>query len=191
MASKVKSTAAAKAAKERPAARRTVDGRVIPPNAGKGRPKGALNKTTKTAKEAIAMLADGMTGELQDWLRYSAYGVGTAWAPWVRPDDWDGTYPEGAKVTQRGKAVYVPVLGKDGKPARFTLADVMAGSLPAGAEIVWIVKPDPGGSTDTMLRALEYHIPKLGRMEHTGPDGKELQPATINITGVRPPRREE
>lgn len=34
----------------------------IPPNAGKGRPKGALNKTTTSAKEAIALAAEGLGG---------------------------------------------------------------------------------------------------------------------------------
>jgi hypothetical protein len=31
-------------------------------NAGKGRPKGALNKTTKAAKDAIALAAEGLGG---------------------------------------------------------------------------------------------------------------------------------
>jgi hypothetical protein len=31
-------------------------------NAGKGRPKGALNKTTRAAKEAIAFAAEGLGG---------------------------------------------------------------------------------------------------------------------------------
>ncbi len=31
-------------------------------NAGKGRPKGATNKTTTTAKEAIALAAEGLGG---------------------------------------------------------------------------------------------------------------------------------
>lgn len=31
-------------------------------NAGKGRPKGSGNKTTKTAKEAIALAAEGLGG---------------------------------------------------------------------------------------------------------------------------------
>jgi hypothetical protein len=34
----------------------------IPPKAGKGRPKGALNKTTTSAKEAIALAAEGLGG---------------------------------------------------------------------------------------------------------------------------------
>lgn len=189
MSSKVQKGAAKDKPAPRPKARRTPDGRIIPPNAGKGRKKGVPNKVTQTAKEAIAMLADGMTGELQDWLRASAYGVGTAWVPWSPPDDWDGILPDGAKVS--GKSIKVPVLGGDGKPARVTLADFMAGSLPAGAEIQWIVKPDPGGSTDTMLRALEYHIPKLSRAEVTGKDGKDLVPATLNIVGVKAPKRSE
>lgn len=35
---------------------------VKPPAAGKGRPKGALNKTTRAAKEAIALAADELGG---------------------------------------------------------------------------------------------------------------------------------
>lgn len=34
----------------------------LPPAAGKGRVKGSLNKTTKTAKEAIAFAAEGLGG---------------------------------------------------------------------------------------------------------------------------------
>ena len=40
----------------KPAAKRT------PPAAGKGRVKGSLNKTTKTAKEAIALAAEKLGG---------------------------------------------------------------------------------------------------------------------------------
>jgi hypothetical protein len=38
-------------------------------NAGKGRPKGALNKTTKAAKDAIALAAEGLGGtdRLIEW----------------------------------------------------------------------------------------------------------------------------
>lgn len=40
-----------------------------PPAAGKGRPKGALNKTTKAAKEAFAFAFDDMGGPqaLSEW----------------------------------------------------------------------------------------------------------------------------
>lgn len=190
MSSKVQKPAAKTKAAERPKARRTPDGRIIPPNAGKGRKKGVPNKVTQTAKEAIAMLADGMTGELQDWLRASAYGVGTAWVKWSPPEGWDGVPPEGAEPAGKGQ-YRVPLLDAGGKVARVTLADVMAGTVPAGAQIQWHVKPDPGGSTDTMLRALEYHIPKLSRAEVTGRDGKDLVPATLNIVGVKAPKRGE
>lgn len=37
-------------------------GRKLPPNAGKGRRKGTLNKTTKAAKEAIAEAAEALGG---------------------------------------------------------------------------------------------------------------------------------
>lgn len=42
-----------------------------PPAAGKGRPKGALNKTTQTAKEAIALAAERLGGadRLVSWSR--------------------------------------------------------------------------------------------------------------------------
>jgi len=34
----------------------------MPPNAGKGRPKGAVGKTTASAKEAIQLAAEGLGG---------------------------------------------------------------------------------------------------------------------------------
>lgn len=37
-------------------------GKRLPPNAGKGRPKGALNKTTQAAKDAIAEAAERLGG---------------------------------------------------------------------------------------------------------------------------------
>jgi hypothetical protein len=42
-----------------------------PPNAGKGRPKGALNKTTKSAKEALALAFAGIGGvpKLIEWAK--------------------------------------------------------------------------------------------------------------------------
>lgn len=42
-----------------------------PPAAGKGRPKGAVNKTTKAAKEAIAEVFEGMGGApaLLEWAK--------------------------------------------------------------------------------------------------------------------------
>ena len=42
-----------------------------PPNAGKGRVKGVLNKTTRTALEAIQLAAEGLGGasRLQEWAK--------------------------------------------------------------------------------------------------------------------------
>ena len=46
-------------------------GKPLPPAAGMGRKKGALNKTTKSAKEAIALAAEKLGGadRLVDWAK--------------------------------------------------------------------------------------------------------------------------
>lgn len=51
-------------------------------NAGKGRPKGALNKTTTVAKDAIAQAADqlGGTSRLVEWAREDAKNEHAFWA---------------------------------------------------------------------------------------------------------------
>lgn len=163
-----------------------------PPAAGKGRVKGTPNKATTMAREAIAKLADGMTYEVQGWLRWVALGVGTAWAEWVKPEGWDETHgedtlPPKAKLLARGKLVLVPV-EIDGRHT-VNLQDVVDGLLPVGTVIDWIVPPDPDAAGNTMLRALEYHIPKLGRIEHTDPDGKAIVPSQIVVVGVSAPER--
>ena len=197
MATKVvKETKPAKAKAPKPAPKPSggaPDGRRKPPAAGIGRPKGTPNKATTMAREAISKLADGMTSEVQGWLRWVALGVGTAWAEWVKPEDWDETHGEGtlppkAKLLARGKLVLVPI-EIDGRHT-VNLQDVVDGLVPPGTVIDWIVEPDPDAAGNTMLRALEYHIPKLGRIEHTDPNGKALIPATIQIVGVKAPRRE-
>lgn len=38
----------------------------------------------------------------------------------------------------------------------------------------WIVPPDAKGALNAFLQLLEYHVPKLSRVEHTGKDGEEL-----------------
>ncbi len=43
------------------------------------------------------------------------------------------------------------------------------------------VKPDPGKAADLYLKAIEYHIPKLGRVEHTGKNGG---PVVIAATAI-------
>lgn len=39
-----------------------------PPAAGKGRPKGSVNRSTAMAREAIAQFVDGNSDRLQGWL---------------------------------------------------------------------------------------------------------------------------
>lgn len=50
-------------------------------NAGKGRPKGAVNKSTATAKEAIALAAMGLGGteRLTDWAKEDPKNEAAFW----------------------------------------------------------------------------------------------------------------
>ena len=52
-----------------------------PPAAGKGRPKGALNKTTRIAKEAIAYAAQGLGGadRLVAWAKEDGKNEAAFW----------------------------------------------------------------------------------------------------------------
>lgn len=52
-----------------------------PPAAGKGRPKGALNKTTQIAKDAIALAAEtlGGTQRLSDWAKEDPKNESAFW----------------------------------------------------------------------------------------------------------------
>ena len=47
----------------------------MPPNAGKGRPVGAVNKHTAIAKEAIAKFVDKNAPRMQTWLEDVAQGI--------------------------------------------------------------------------------------------------------------------
>ncbi len=159
-----------------------------PPNAGKGRKAGVPNKATGKAREAIAKLADGMTGKLASWLEMAAGGVAEVWVKWEPPEDDPDALPPGDYKTTGAKGAYthwVRPLNAKGKPMVASLSDVMEGTLPDGAQLVWITKPDPGGATDTMLRALEYHIPKLARTEVVG-GGEDSEPLKISISGAAP-----
>lgn len=53
-----------------------------PPAAGRGRPKGALNKVTKAAKDAIALAAEELGGSdrLVAWAREDAKNEHAFWA---------------------------------------------------------------------------------------------------------------
>ena len=68
-----------------------------------------------------------------------------------------------------------------GTPNKVTAAarEVMALLVEANAPKLqkWldrVAKTDPARAADLLLRALEYHIPKLARTEHTGKDGDGL-----------------
>jgi hypothetical protein len=42
---------------------------------------------------------------------------------------------------------------------------------------------DPAKRLDLYLRALEYHIPKLARQEHTGKDGEAIE-HNLTVRGI-------
>lgn len=101
----------------------TADSKVVksaakrrPPNAGKGRKKGVPNKATKTAREAIARIADGHAEDFIGWVKAVADG-----------DDNRPANPEGAaKLYLAAIEYHVPKLarteltGKDGGPVVVT-----------------------------------------------------------------------
>lgn len=72
-----------------------------PPNAGKGRPKGARNKTTVKALEAIAMAADKLGGvdRLVAWAQEEPANERAFWAtiyPRLLPLQVNGSGEDGA-----------------------------------------------------------------------------------------------
>lgn len=48
-------------------------------------------------------------------------------------------------------------------------------------------KPDPGKALDLLAKLAEFAAPKLGRMEHVGDNGNEIQFSMIERKIVRPP----
>lgn len=46
------------------------------------------------------------------------------------------------------------------------------------------VKPDPGKAADLYLKAIEYHIPKLGRTEHVGEGGGAIQVSRVELVSM-------
>jgi hypothetical protein len=77
----------------------------------------------------------------------------------------------------KGRAKGVPnVITKDVRKAVALIAERNVGKVEG-----WLArgaKKNPLHAADIFMRMLEYHIPKLGRVEHTGKDGEAL---TIQI----------
>ena len=46
-----------------------------------------------------------------------------------------------------------------------------------------IAEDDPKGAFDRFTAVIEYHIPKLARTEHSGPDGEAI-PLEMKLTFV-------
>jgi len=71
--------------------------KITPPRAGAGRPKGAPNKTTASAKEAIAFAAEGLGGaqRLVDWAKEDPKNESAFWV---------SVYPKLLPLTVAGDA---------------------------------------------------------------------------------------
>lgn len=54
---------------------------------------------------------------------------------------------------------------------------------PEGVKGDWLVSPDPKRAFELFQSVIEYHVPKLGRLEHTDGDGKPLP--VVQVTFVR------
>jgi len=82
-------------------------------NRGRGRPKGSLNKATKTFRETVSAMLEGNAENVQKWLETVAYGDGDQ----VKPD------PKGALTLLAQLAEYATpklarteVVGDDENP---------------------------------------------------------------------------
>lgn len=89
--------------------------RKLPPAAGMGRKKGSLNKTTATAKEAIALAAEGLGGadRLVSWAKEDPLNERAFWSsiyPKLLPLQVSGD-PGGVPIAH--KVVYEIVDGRD------------------------------------------------------------------------------
>lgn len=65
-------------------------------NRGRGRPKGSVNKATKTFRETVSAMLEGNAENVQKWLETVAYGDGDL----VKPD------PKGALTLMAQLAEY-------------------------------------------------------------------------------------
>lgn len=94
-----------------------------PPAAGKGRPKGAVNKTTTQAKEAIALAAEGLggTNRLIAWAQEDPKNESVFWSSiYTRlvPVDVNGTHNvnivDRAELLQRASEEVRGIFGERG-----------------------------------------------------------------------------
>ena len=80
---------------------------------------------------------------------------------------------------------------KPGQPNKVTTDVRAAIAVFAQAHVeqmgAWLMDvEDPAKRLDLYLRAIEYHIPKLGRQEISGPDGKPIPIETIERRIIDP-----
>lgn len=54
---------------------------------------------------------------------------------------------------------------------------------PEGLKGDWLVSPDPKRAFELFQSVIEYHVPKLGRIEHTDSEGKPLP--VVQVTFVK------
>jgi hypothetical protein len=67
-------------------------------------------------------------------------------------------------IRRTAEGTEVPLIAKDGTPV-----------LIDGKPVVVASDPDPGKAADLLIRMAEYHFPKLGRTEVSGPDGGPVE----------------
>lgn len=142
-----------------------------------GRKKGVPNKVNAEFRETVRQLLEGNSSNVGTWLEQVAMGIGMPVV--VMPPEEEGGKPQ---------KVFVPM--PDGRMT-CTLADVLAGRLPEGASVQWMVLPDPDKALQRLAGLAEFAAPKLNRTEHTGPNGGpvEHQVSTVERRIVRPADR--
>lgn len=52
----------------------------------------------------------------------------------------------------------------------------------------YAIEPDPKGAFDAITKVMEYHLPKIARVEHTGKDGAEDIKHDMQVTFVTSPK---
>jgi len=93
-------------------------------NAGKGRPKGAANKTTAVARQAFATLVEGNAPKMEEWLYAVANGLqDEETGKWIVAPDPKGALDLMTKIAE----YHIPKLartehtGSEDKPIRYVV----------------------------------------------------------------------